>query len=87
MNVSDQWRQWRSMKNAMINAWTFGFKLMYMVDDFDDNGNDDINSNDDDGHTVNISTVLYTVRLVKVTLTRRISHQTVGQETRFRSSP
>lgn len=48
----------------------FAFKLMCMGDDFYDDGNDDGNSSDDDADTVNASTVLYTVRLFKITLKR-----------------
>ena len=65
-----------SMEKAMINAWMSGFELTSMVDDLEDDGNNGNNRNDNDGDTVNTSTVLYTVRLIKVTLTRRISYQT-----------
>lgn len=56
---------------------------MCMGDDFYDDGNDDGNSSDDDADTVNASTVLYTVRLFKITLKRISSYQTIGQKARF----
>lgn len=56
----------------MVNGRMFRFRLTHMGDDFIHGGyHGDGDDSNDDGDTANISTVLNTVRLFRVTSTRR----------------